>query len=143
MPMNAQRINAVIAPTPNQLNAAAVRKIRHPEAPYEYAQLVDDLDSQRQALATMAELITEDPETFDRYFDQVAETGEVRQEIVMTVKQVPARKRPARKRAVKKAAARKAIEPPKEKLAPGQTISVPIVPVPPPRPGAETVEQGE
>lgn len=147
----AKRISAVIAPTANQLNAAAVKKVRHPEAPYEYAQLNDELKAQREALSTMAELITEDPETFDRYFDQVAETGEVRQEVVNTVKQVPAKK--ARKViARKKAAAPKELSPGETvrvlkevepQLAPGQTISVPIVPVPPQKPGTETIEQEE
>lgn len=148
----AKRISAVIAPTANQLNAAAVKKVRHPEAPYEYAQLDDELKAQREALHTMAELITEDPETFDRYFDQVAETGEVRQEVAVTVKQVPAKERKAlpRKRAArsgnpakKAAAAPKEIAPVEPQLAPGQTISVPIVPVPPQKPGTETIEQEE
>jgi len=153
-----KRISAVIAPTSNQLNAAAVKKVKHPEAPYEYAQLDEELKAQREGLATMAELITDDPENFDRYFDQVAETGQARQEVTTTAKQIPAKKAPARKaitrkqpsksgnpakKAAAKKAAPKAIAPVEPQLAPGQTISVPIVPVPPQRPGTETVQQEE
>lgn len=153
-----KRISAVIAPTANQLNAAAVKKVKHPDAPYEYAQLDDELNAQREALSNMANLITDDPENFDRYFDQVAETSELRQEVTQTAKQIPSKKAPARKsidskkparsgNPAKKAAAKKtapkAIAPVEPQLAPGQTISVPIVPVPPQRPGTEIVQQEE
>jgi hypothetical protein len=97
--MYARRVNAVPAPTPNQLNAAALKKIKHPEAPHEAAALEDELRTQRGELAEMARLLEEDPEAYDRYFDQVAETGEMKQSVApkITAKQVPAKKAPARK----------------------------------------------
>lgn len=149
--MQARRVNAVPAPTHNQLNAAALSKVKHPDAPHQAAALEDELRTHRGELAEMARLLEEDPEAYDRYFDQVAETGEVKQNVApkVTAKQIPAKKAPAKKAiarksgnpakraAVKKAAATKAIEaaPP----APGQGATV--IPVPPPLPGAATIRQ--
>lgn len=153
------RINAVKAPTVNQNQAAAMRKVKHPEAPHEAAALEDELRMQREELAEMTRLLDQDPEQFDRYFDQVAETGEVKQgeTAKVSAKQIPAKKPAPRKASssgrksgnpAKRAAAKKAVAktpPPKaleqSPLAPGQLSAVPIVPVPPPQPGAETIEQ--
>jgi hypothetical protein len=178
--MRAKRINAVPAPTPNQLNAAALSKVKHPDAPHQAAALEDELRTARGELAEMARLLDEDPEQFDRYFDQVAETGEMKNTAPkVTAKQIPAKKAARSGNPAKKAAAierpqcswgvggdpangcdtkangkdglctkhRRALReleksaPPEDDLPPGQSISVPIVPVPPLKPGAETVEQ--
>jgi hypothetical protein len=143
------------APSISDNERAALGKVRHPTAPLEVDALERELQQQRDELAEMTRLLAEEPEQFDSYFDQVAETGEVKQgkTTKVTAKQIPAKKTPARKAIARKKPARsgnpakkaaaKAIAPVEPQLAPGQTISVPIVPVPPQRPGAETVEQEE
>lgn len=91
--MKAKRINAVPMPTPNQLNAAALSKVKHPDAPHQAAALEDELRTARGELAEMVRLLEEDPEQYDRYFDQVAETGEVKNAApVVTAKQISAKK---------------------------------------------------
>lgn len=174
--MYARRVNAVPAPTPNQLNAAALKKIKHPEAPHEAAALEDELRTARGELAEMARLMEEDPEQFDRYFDQVAETGEMKNAPAkVTAKQIPAKKAARSGNPAKKAAAierplcsagvggdpangcdsrangkdglctkhRRALKQ-LEASAPSEDppTAVMIVPVPPPKPGSETIEQG-
>lgn len=139
------RVGAVKAPTHNQMSAAGLSKVKHPEAPLEAAALEESLQAQRSELAEMARLLEEDPEMYDRYFDQVAETGEIKTggSTTVTVEQVPAKKRTARKvgpprrKSVKARAKPKAIEasPP----APGQGATV--IPVPPPVPGSMTIRQ--
>jgi hypothetical protein len=160
MTVNAGRVGtakvvAVKAPTTSQLEAAALRKVRHPEAPHEAAALEEELRAQRGELTEMSRLLEEDPEGFDRYFDQVAETGEVKQgdTTIVTVEQVPAKK-PTRKRAVtaKKQAAKKAttrkqvaeIEVPvRAQIEATPPAIVPVIPVPPPLPGSQTIKQEE
>lgn len=178
---SAHRARAVNAPTPNQLNAAAMRKIKHPEAPHEAAALEDELRTQRGELAEMARLLVEDPEAYDRYFDQVAETGEIKNAAPkVTAKQIEAKpKKPSRSgNPAKKAAAikrpncswnaggdpgipgcetkangkdglctkhRRAVKELEASAPPEDDppTVIPIVPVPPARPGADTVEMEE
>lgn len=135
----ARRVAAVKAPSTNQLNAAALSKVKHPEAPYEAARAEEELQAQRDELKEMAQLLTDDPENFDRYFDQVAETGEVKQgeTTIVSVEQVAPTK-PVRKQVAKKAPARKRTTKALEIETPS---IVPIVPPPPLRPGGEVILQ--
>lgn len=157
--MQARRVNAIPAPTHNQLNAAALSKVKHPDAPHQAAALEDELRTHRGELAEMARLLEEDPEAYDRYFDQVAETGEIKQNVApkVTAKQIPAKKAPAKKviarksgNPAKRAAIKKAEPHPDVRRgkvkaieaappAPGQGATV--IPVPPPLPGAATIRQ--
>ena len=158
MNINAGRVGtagvvAVRAPSASQLEAAALRKIKHPEAAYEADALGKELAQQRAELAEMSELLGTDPEGFDRYFDQVAETGEVKQgdSVTVTVEQVPAKKTPAkkapRKVAQKKATTRRQVEaidvPARMQIESTPPPIVPIIPVPPAQPGSQTVQQEE
>lgn len=147
------RINAVKAPSIGQNRAAALRKVKHPDAPYEADALERELQQQRDELAEMSGLLAKDPEGFDRYFDQVAETGEVKQgdSVTVTVEQVPVkkqtRKRTTKKPAVKKATTRRQVEaievPARMQIESTPPAIVPIIPVPPAQPGAQTVQQEE
>lgn len=141
------RINAVKAPSIGQNRAAALRKVKHPDAPYEADALERELQQQRDELAEMSGLLAKDPEGFDRYFDQVAETGEVKQgdSVTVTVEQVPVKKTPPRKRAARKTAQKKAVGPstPVMEIEASPPSIVPIIPVPPAQPGSQTVQQEE